>query len=270
MARAATPAKKAPAKKAASSKTTIKKSSTAGGKITQVIGAVVDVQFTTQLPDILNALETTNNGQRLVLEVAQHLGDNVVRTVAMDQTDGLVRGMKVTNTNEPIKAPVGEGVLGRILNVWRVTNAKGTEAFKWRAVSEDGGLTFSQPEPLNYSDGSKVFSGSHFHRLFRSSKTGKLYWIGNIAKMNPIVSGHPRFPLIIAEVDEETLGLIKETVTIIDTRHPGEGEQMQISNFWCIEHGESKNLEIYVPRVYEDPTDLWTASTYRYTLTFIE
>jgi F-type H+-transporting ATPase subunit beta len=73
MAKAATPAKKAPAKKPASRKTAVKKTSTAGGKITQVIGAVVDVQFSTQLPDILNALETTNNGQRLVLEVA-HMG----------------------------------------------------------------------------------------------------------------------------------------------------------------------------------------------------
>ncbi len=172
--------------------------------------------------------------------------------------------------NGLLESDIAELKDGRILNVWRVTHAKGTEAFKWRAVSEDGGLTFSQPEPLNYSDGSKVFSGSHFHRLFRSSKTGKLYWIGNIAKMNPIVSGHPRFPLIIAEVDEETLGLIKETVTIIDTRHPGEGAAMQLSNFWCIEHGETKELEIYVPRVYEDPSNLWTASTYRYTLTFVD
>ncbi len=172
--------------------------------------------------------------------------------------------------NGLLESDIAELEDGRILNVWRVTHAKGTEAFKWRAVSDDGGLTFSQPEPMSYSDGSKVFSGSHFHRLFRSSKTGKLYWIGNIAKMNPVVSGHPRFPLIIAEVDEETLGLKKETVTIIDTRHSGEGEQLQLSNFWCVEHGKTGELEIYVPRLYEDPADLWTASTYRYTLTFVE
>jgi len=87
------------------------------GRISQVIGAVVDVEFDDDLPGILNALETTNNGQRLVLEVAQHLGQNAVRTIAMDSTEGLVRGEKVTDTGEAISVPVGEGTLGRIMNV---------------------------------------------------------------------------------------------------------------------------------------------------------
>jgi F-type H+-transporting ATPase subunit beta len=87
------------------------------GKITQIIGAVVDVQFEDDLPAILNALETENNGNRLVLEVAQHLGENTVRTVAMDATEGLVRGQKVTDSQGPIMVPVGEATLGRILNV---------------------------------------------------------------------------------------------------------------------------------------------------------
>jgi F-type H+-transporting ATPase subunit beta len=87
------------------------------GKITQVIGAVVDVQFDDHLPEILNALETDNNGKRLVLEVAQHLGENTVRTIAMDATEGLVRGGQVTDTGGPITMPVGPGTLGRIMNV---------------------------------------------------------------------------------------------------------------------------------------------------------
>jgi len=87
------------------------------GKITQVIGAVVDVQFEDHLPEILNALETENNGARLVLEVAQHLGESTVRTIAMDSTEGLVRGEKVTDTGKPIQMPVGDATLGRILNV---------------------------------------------------------------------------------------------------------------------------------------------------------
>ncbi|WBU59212.1 F0F1 ATP synthase subunit beta [Paracoccus albus] len=89
----------------------------AKGKITQVIGAVVDVQFEDHLPAILNALETENNGKRLVLEVAQHLGENTVRTIAMDATEGLVRGAAVTDMGEPIQVPVGDVTLGRILNV---------------------------------------------------------------------------------------------------------------------------------------------------------
>jgi F-type H+-transporting ATPase subunit beta len=87
------------------------------GRVTQVTGAVVDVQFDGHLPEILNALETDNNGQRLVLEVAQHLGESTVRTIAMDATEGLVRGNSVTDTGSPISVPVGEGTLGRIINV---------------------------------------------------------------------------------------------------------------------------------------------------------
>ncbi|MDU6727524.1 MAG: NAD(P)-dependent oxidoreductase [Bradyrhizobium sp.] len=87
------------------------------GRITQVIGAVVDVQFEGHLPAILNSLETKNAGNRLVLEVAQHLGESTVRTIAMDTTEGLVRGQEVTDTGAPIRVPVGEGTLGRIINV---------------------------------------------------------------------------------------------------------------------------------------------------------
>ncbi len=87
------------------------------GKITQVIGAVVDVQFGDDLPEILNALECENNGNKLILEVAQHLGENTVRTVAMDASEGLVRGTVVTDTGGPIMVPVGKETLGRILNV---------------------------------------------------------------------------------------------------------------------------------------------------------
>jgi len=87
------------------------------GRISQVIGAVVDVAFDSGLPAILSALETDNNGQRLVLEVAQHLGENTVRTIAMDSTEGLTRGQTVTDTGSQIRVPVGPKTLGRILNV---------------------------------------------------------------------------------------------------------------------------------------------------------
>ena len=87
------------------------------GRVSQVIGAVVDVKFDEHLPPILNALETNNHGHRLVLEVAQDLGQSTVRTVAMDISDGLVRGQEVSDTGQPITVPVGEGTLGRIINV---------------------------------------------------------------------------------------------------------------------------------------------------------
>ncbi|MBL1406879.1 MAG: F0F1 ATP synthase subunit beta, partial [Rhizobiales bacterium] len=113
-------AKKAPAKKSVAKKVAVKKSvplKGATGKVTQVIGAVVDVQFTGNLPAILDALETDNHGNRLVLEVAQHIGENTVRTIAMDATEGLVRGQPVKDTGKPIEVPVGEETLGRIINV---------------------------------------------------------------------------------------------------------------------------------------------------------
>jgi F-type H+-transporting ATPase subunit beta len=87
------------------------------GRITQVIGAVVDVKFDDALPAILNSLETTNGGNRLVFEVAQHLGENTVRAIAMDTTEGLVRGQQVFDTGAPIAVPVGDATLGRIMNV---------------------------------------------------------------------------------------------------------------------------------------------------------
>src|ERR671916_2857428 len=87
------------------------------GRITQVIGAVVDVHFDGHLPEILNALETTNQGSRLVLEVAQQLGESTVRCIAMDTSEGLTRGQEVCDTGAPIAVPVGVGTLGRIINV---------------------------------------------------------------------------------------------------------------------------------------------------------
>ena len=109
------------------------------GKVTQVIGAVVDVQFEDHLPEILNALETENNGKRLVLEVAQHLGEATVRTIAMDATEGLVRGQKVTDTGGPISVPVGNATLGRILNViGEPVDEKGeVSAEELRAIHQD-------------------------------------------------------------------------------------------------------------------------------------
>ncbi|MEM6681867.1 MAG: F0F1 ATP synthase subunit beta [Pseudomonadota bacterium] len=87
------------------------------GRVTQVIGAVCDVRFDGELPPILSAIETEVDGRRLVLEVAQHLGENTVRTIAMDSTDGMVRGQEVKDTGEPIAVPVGQETLGRIMNV---------------------------------------------------------------------------------------------------------------------------------------------------------
>jgi F-type H+-transporting ATPase subunit beta len=115
------------------------------GRITQVMGAVVDVQFEGHLPAILNALETKNGGSRLVLEVAQHLGESTVRTIAMDTSEGLVRGQEVTDTGEPIAVPVGVGTLGRIINV------VGDPVDEGGPVKAEGKRAIHQPAP-SYTD----------------------------------------------------------------------------------------------------------------------
>lgn len=170
--------------------------------------------------------------------------------------------------NGLLEADVAELSDGRVLIVWRITKTKDGQAHKWFSVSSDGGMTFSKPQIFGYTDGTKFFSTSTFHRLFRSQKTGRLYWIGNIAPTNPSNAGHPRYPLVIAEVDETSLALKKSTVTEIDTRHPGEGERLQLSNFWVIEHNETHDLEIYLTRLNEVPEETFTAHAYKYTLRF--
>src|SRR5438046_1166096 len=115
------------------------------GRITQVIGAVVVVQFEGHLPAILNALETQNGGNRLVLEVAQHLGESTVRTIAMDTAEGLVRGQEVTDTGVPIMVPVGVGTLGRIMNVI------GEPVDEAGPIKSEGNRAIHQPAPA-YTD----------------------------------------------------------------------------------------------------------------------
>jgi F-type H+-transporting ATPase subunit beta len=115
------------------------------GRVTQVMGAVVDVQFEGHLPAILNSLETKNGGNRLVLEVAQHLGESTVRTIAMDATEGLVRGQEVTDTGEPIEVPVGAGTLGRIMNVI------GEPVDEAGPIKAEGRRAIHQPAP-EYTD----------------------------------------------------------------------------------------------------------------------
>jgi F-type H+-transporting ATPase subunit beta len=115
------------------------------GRVTQVVGAVVDVQFEGHLPAILNSLETKNGDNRLVLEVAQHLGESTVRAIAMDTTEGLVRGQEVTDTGEPIAVPVGLGTLGRIINV------VGDPIDECGPVASEGQRAIHQPAP-SYTD----------------------------------------------------------------------------------------------------------------------
>ncbi|MEM6276429.1 MAG: F0F1 ATP synthase subunit beta [Pseudomonadota bacterium] len=183
----------------------------AKGKVTQVIGAVVDVQFDDHLPEILNALTTDNNGKDLTLEVAQHLGEATVRCIAMDATEGLVRGQEVTDLGRPISVPVGDATLGRIMNVvGEPVDEKGpVEASETRSIHNDAPTFAAQSVSSEilvtgikvidllapYSKGGKI-------GLFGGAGVGKTVLIqeliNNIAKVH---SGYSVF----AGVGERTL-----------------------------------------------------------------
>ncbi len=180
------------------------------GRVTQVIGAVVDVEFDGDLPAILNALETKNGDQRLVLEVAQHLGENAVRTIAMDATEGLVRGQEVSDTGESIMVPVGDGTLGRIINViGEPVDEKGPVKFeKKRSIHQDAPAFVEQSTESEmlvtgikvvdllapYAKGGKI-------GLFGGAGVGKTVLIQEL--INNIAKGHGGYS-VFAGVGERT------------------------------------------------------------------
>ena len=180
------------------------------GRITQVIGAVVDVQFAGHLPAILNALETDNQGNRLVLEVAQHLGEATVRTIAMDTSEGLVRGQEVTDTGQPISVPVGDGLLGRIINVIGepVDDAGPVKAVERRPIHQEAPVYTEQSTEAEilvtgikvvdllapYAKGGKV-------GLFGGAGVGKTVTIMEL--INNVAKGHGGYS-VFAGVGERT------------------------------------------------------------------
>ncbi len=180
------------------------------GQVTQVTGAVVDVHFDENLPAIYNALETDNHGNRLVLEVAQHLGENTVRTIAMDSTEGLVRGQEVSDTGEPILMPVGEETLGRIMNViGEPVDEKGPVKTKGkRAIHQDAPAFVDQSTEAEilvtgikvvdllapYAKGGKI-------GLFGGAGVGKTVLIMEL--INNVAKGHGGYS-VFAGVGERT------------------------------------------------------------------
>ena len=141
---------------------------------------------------------------------------------------------------------------------------------KWSSVSQDGGLTWSPVSDIRYDTGETLYSPASISHSFRSARTGKLYWIGNITE-EPAVGNSPRYPLQIVEVDEEGPSFRKDTVTVIDDRDPErDSEHVQASNFSVLEDRETGNVELYLIRLGErgSGTDTWSADACKFTLTF--
>ncbi len=197
------PATKKTAKKSNNKKTNI-------GHIAQIIGAVIDVKFEGQLPAILNALEVDNNGNMMVLEVAQHLGENIVRTIAMDTSEGLVRGQEVTDLGEPISVPVGDETLGRIMNVVGepVDEAGAVKTKTRRAIHQDAPSFVEQnPESEILETGIKVvdllapYAKGGKVGLFGGAGVGKTVLIQEL--INNIAKAHGGYS-VFAGVGERT------------------------------------------------------------------
>ena len=183
----------------------------------------------------------------------------------------LPRKLSTRGLLEPAFAELKDG---RLLVIWRGSKdglsgelKRKNQGRKLFSVSKDGGLTLSKPRELKYDDGSRFYSPSSIHSLIRHSVSGKLYWIGNISK-GPASGNSPRYPLVIAEVDEEKVALKRSTVTIIDDRRPGEPAHLQLSNFSLLENRETHDFELYLTRSGELPDDWKNANAYKYTLSF--
>ena len=167
---------------------------------------------------------------------------------------------------EPTAAVLADG--NRVVCLCRASNDRdhSIRCCKWKTVSTDRGYTWSKPEPLRYRDGGELLSPSSIHRLIRHSN-GNLYWLANVCEANP-KGNHPRFPLVIAEVDESGVSVIRDTLTVIDTKQPGESDALQLSNFGVYEDRRTHDLVVALPRLFahDHTSSDWTAPLMRYTI----
>ncbi len=161
---------------------------------------------------------------------------------------------------------------GDLMMEMRGSNTDVTPGRKWYSVSCDGGETWTEPTDLCYDDGEQFYAPSTFAYMVRSSRTGKLYWVGNISPVPP-QGNSPRYPLYIAEMDEELHALKRDTLTVIDDRDPeNDSAGLQLTNFSLFENRETGHFELYLTRLGERvestavSQDFWTADVYRYTL----
>lgn len=173
---------------------------------------------------------------------------------------------------EPTLAELGDGT---ILMVCRGSNnsTNPVPGHKWRALSRDGGRTWSAPEPFSFDDGEPFFSPASGSRLIRSSRQGRLYWIGNITPTNPD-GNRPRYPLVIAEVDEVRCRLRRDSVRTIDDRQPADPSRVTLSNFRVYEDRETGDFVLSMARIQErekpDGSADLTSPSYEYRISLGE
>lgn len=165
-------------------------------------------------------------------------------------------GDPTRSTRGMVEPTIAELADGSILMIMRGSNDVRPEwpGYRWQARSNDGGHTWSRPEPWTYDDGTPFFSPSSCSQLLRHS-CGHLLWIGNISPENP-KGNRPRYPLVLGEVDQSTGLLQRETVQVIDTCQPGDSEWLTLSNFYVREDRQTGELLLHLPRFFARCTDL--------------
>ena len=152
---------------------------------------------------------------------------------------------------------------GHLLVVMRGSNTETTPGHKWFSVSTDGGKTLSPVDVFKYDDGSRFYSPSSIHNFIRSTRNGKLYWIANIVPNVPD-SNSPRYPLYVAEIDEEKVAVSRGSLVLVADRREQDSTRLQLSNFSVIENRETLDIEIYLTRIGEHEEHFWQAGVYRY------
>ena len=152
---------------------------------------------------------------------------------------------------------------GAILIICRGDNTPSTSGRKWFVYSTDNGRTLSEVRELRYDDDTQFFSPSSIHRLIRSTRNGVLYWIANIVPTLP-KGNSPRYPLVIARMDEERMAVVKSSLETVDDKSPQDPDIIQFSNFCVLEDRETKDMEIFMTRWGENPGHKWHADCYRY------
>jgi hypothetical protein len=153
---------------------------------------------------------------------------------------------------------------GRILIVCRGSDTPKCPGRKWMTWSEDGGEHLAPIEEFRYADGKRFYSPSSIHRFFRSTKNGSLYWIGNICN-EPPSGNNPRYPLLIGVIDETKMGLIEESIEVIDDCGPDEPQSLSLSNFYLLENRDTLDIELYMTRMASRDQS-FLASAYRYVI----
>lgn len=151
---------------------------------------------------------------------------------------------------------------------WHTRIADKAPGYKWASYSDDGGKTFTSPEPWTFDDGEPVYSSATISKFIRSSKNGKLYWIGNVTDKEKTYANFPRYPLHICEVDEERAVLKKDTLTVIDTKREGESDKVQLSNFTVFEDRETFEFEVCLTKCNQiEGANAYFAETWKYRIT---